>query len=187
VKLEVVILAAGQGTRMRSALPKVLHPLAGKALVHHVIDTATALDAVAIHTEIGHGAPTMHGTARTHGAPLGPDEVRGTKLAAGWPLEPTFLVPPEARAFYGQVAAAGTAARQAWDARFAAWRAAHPDLAATWDACRAPAAFDDLAGFEEASRALFAGNRERFDELVEPWPGDVRDYARKLAAAALGD
>jgi bifunctional UDP-N-acetylglucosamine pyrophosphorylase / glucosamine-1-phosphate N-acetyltransferase len=56
VKLEVVILAAGQGTRMRSALPKVLHPLAGKALVHHVIDTATALEAQAIHTVIGHGA-----------------------------------------------------------------------------------------------------------------------------------
>ena len=56
MKLEVVILAAGQGTRMRSALPKVLHPLAGKPLVHHVIDTATALDAAAIHTVIGHGA-----------------------------------------------------------------------------------------------------------------------------------
>lgn len=56
MKLEVVILAAGQGTRMRSALPKVLHPLAGKALVHHVIDTATALNAHAIHTVIGHGA-----------------------------------------------------------------------------------------------------------------------------------
>jgi bifunctional UDP-N-acetylglucosamine pyrophosphorylase/glucosamine-1-phosphate N-acetyltransferase len=56
VKLEVVILAAGQGTRMRSALPKVLHPLAGKPLVHHVIDTASALNATAIHTVIGHGA-----------------------------------------------------------------------------------------------------------------------------------
>ena len=56
MKLEVVILAAGQGTRMRSALPKVLHPLAGKPLVHHVIDTASALSAAAIHTVIGHGA-----------------------------------------------------------------------------------------------------------------------------------
>lgn len=56
MNLEVVILAAGQGTRMRSALPKVLHPLAGKALVHHVIDTAAALGAKAIHTVIGHGA-----------------------------------------------------------------------------------------------------------------------------------
>ena len=40
-------------------------------------------------------------------------------------------------------------------------------------------------GFEEATRALFAGHRERFERLVEPWPRDVRNHARKLAAAAL--
>jgi uncharacterized protein len=40
-------------------------------------------------------------------------------------------------------------------------------------------------GFEEATRALFAANPDRFDELVEPWPADVRDHARKLAAVAL--
>jgi len=45
----------------------------------------------------------------------------------------------------------------------------------------------DLPGFEETTRALFAGNRERFDELVASWPVDVRIYARKLAATALGD
>jgi hypothetical protein len=43
----------------------------------------------------------------------------------------------------------------------------------------------DLPGFEEATRALFAGNRERFDEQTASWPVDVRDYARRLAAAAL--
>lgn len=42
--LAVVILAAGQGTRMKSALPKVLHPIAGRALVSHVLDTAAALN-----------------------------------------------------------------------------------------------------------------------------------------------
>jgi len=40
-------------------------------------------------------------------------------------------------------------------------------------------------GFEEATRALFAAHRERFDQLIEPWPKDVRDHARKLAADAL--
>jgi uncharacterized protein len=40
-------------------------------------------------------------------------------------------------------------------------------------------------GFEEATRALFAGNGARLDELIEPWPSDVRDHAKKLAAAAL--
>jgi hypothetical protein len=40
-------------------------------------------------------------------------------------------------------------------------------------------------GFEEATRALFAGHRDRFDQLVAPWPKDVRHHARKLAADAL--
>ena len=43
MSLDIVILAAGQGTRMRSALPKVLHPVAGKSMLGHVIDTARAL------------------------------------------------------------------------------------------------------------------------------------------------
>ncbi len=40
-------------------------------------------------------------------------------------------------------------------------------------------------GFEEATRALFAGNRARFDEMVEAWPIDLRDHATKLAAEAF--
>jgi hypothetical protein len=40
-------------------------------------------------------------------------------------------------------------------------------------------------GFEEATRALFAGHRDRFDQLIAPWPKDVRLHARKLAANAL--
>jgi len=54
--LEVVILAAGQGTRMRSPLPKVLHPVAGKPLLEHVVLTARQLGPRAIHVVVGHGA-----------------------------------------------------------------------------------------------------------------------------------
>ncbi|MGE4532463.1 bifunctional UDP-N-acetylglucosamine diphosphorylase/glucosamine-1-phosphate N-acetyltransferase GlmU [Halomonas sp.] len=54
--LDVVILAAGQGTRMRSTLPKVLHRLAGKPMVRHVLDTAEGLEAERTHVVVGHGA-----------------------------------------------------------------------------------------------------------------------------------
>ena len=51
----VIILAAGKGTRMRSQLPKVLQPLAGRPLLGHVIQTAKKLNAQNIITIYGHG------------------------------------------------------------------------------------------------------------------------------------
>ncbi len=53
--INVVILAAGQGKRMRSDLPKVLHPIAGKPMLGHVIDTARQLGTVRICVVYGHG------------------------------------------------------------------------------------------------------------------------------------
>lgn len=55
MSLQVVILAAGQGKRMYSSLPKVLHPLAGKPMLRWVIELAQALNPDAIHVVIGHG------------------------------------------------------------------------------------------------------------------------------------
>ena len=59
MNLGIVILAAGQGTRMKSSLPKVLHPLGGKPLLRHVIDTALALDAGEVVTVYGHGGEAV--------------------------------------------------------------------------------------------------------------------------------
>jgi bifunctional UDP-N-acetylglucosamine pyrophosphorylase/glucosamine-1-phosphate N-acetyltransferase len=55
VNIAVVILAAGQGKRMKSDLPKVLQPLAGKPLLKHVIDTAVTLDPRSLYVVYGHG------------------------------------------------------------------------------------------------------------------------------------
>lgn len=53
--LSVVILAAGKGTRMKSSMPKVLHPVAGKSMLQHVIDAAKALNAEQTVVVAGHG------------------------------------------------------------------------------------------------------------------------------------
>jgi len=59
MSLSVVVLAAGKGTRMRSALPKVLHPVAHKPMVQHVIDTARALTPTHVHVIYGHGGTVL--------------------------------------------------------------------------------------------------------------------------------
>jgi bifunctional UDP-N-acetylglucosamine pyrophosphorylase/glucosamine-1-phosphate N-acetyltransferase len=58
-KLNIVILAAGLGKRMHSALPKVLHPLAGKPLLAHVLDTGRALSPEQICVVYGHGGEAV--------------------------------------------------------------------------------------------------------------------------------
>lgn len=57
--MEVVVLAAGQGKRMRSVLPKVLQPIAGKPMLAHVLDAARALDAHRICVVYGHGGEVV--------------------------------------------------------------------------------------------------------------------------------
>ncbi|MGL4222969.1 MAG: bifunctional UDP-N-acetylglucosamine diphosphorylase/glucosamine-1-phosphate N-acetyltransferase GlmU, partial [Shewanella sp.] len=60
--LNVVILAAGKGTRMRSDLPKVLHPIAHKSMVQHVIDTANSIGSDSIQLVYGYGADKLKST-----------------------------------------------------------------------------------------------------------------------------
>ena len=57
--LSVIILAAGKGTRMQSDKAKVLHPVGGKPMLHHVIDTAQLLQPHDITVVIGHDAETV--------------------------------------------------------------------------------------------------------------------------------
>ncbi len=66
--MNVVILAAGMGKRMQSALPKVLHPLAGKPLLSHVIDTARTLAPAKLCVIYGHGGATVLSALEKHKA-----------------------------------------------------------------------------------------------------------------------
>src|ERR1700709_1492713 len=60
---DIVIMAAGKGTRMKSTLPKVLHKLAGRSLLQHVLETAATLGADRIVAITGHGAAEVEKSA----------------------------------------------------------------------------------------------------------------------------
>ncbi len=85
---------------------------------------------VVVRTTIGYGSPKKAGTSSAHGSPLGPDEVAATKKQLGWDPAKSFYVPDEAAAHLGSAVAKGAAAHKAWDERFAAYKTAHPELAA---------------------------------------------------------
>ncbi len=92
---------------------------------------------IVVHTTIGFGSPKKAGTSAAHGSPLGDAEVAATKRALGWDPEAKFLVPDGVAAHMAQAAKRGADEHAAWDARVSAWRAAHPELGAAWDACLA--------------------------------------------------
>ncbi|MDZ4361139.1 MAG: bifunctional UDP-N-acetylglucosamine diphosphorylase/glucosamine-1-phosphate N-acetyltransferase GlmU [Variovorax sp.] len=76
--VDVVVMAAGKGTRMKSQLPKVLHRLGGRALAQHVIDTAARLSARSVVVITGHGAEQVEAGLQ---APAGGTELKYVRQA----------------------------------------------------------------------------------------------------------
>jgi transketolase len=74
---------------------------------------------IACRTIIGYGAPTKAGTEKSHGSPLGAEEIKGARARLGWDL-PAFEIPPDVRAAWRQAGERGNGARQAWLKRLAA-------------------------------------------------------------------
>ncbi|NKB43397.1 MAG: transketolase [Alphaproteobacteria bacterium] len=68
---------------------------------------------IACRTTIGYGAPTLAGTSKTHGAPLGDEEIAGARAALGWAAEP-FEVPESTLASWRSIGSRGSKARAAW-------------------------------------------------------------------------
>jgi transketolase len=107
-------------------------------------------------TTIGKGSPNRAGTAKAHGEPLGAEEVALTREALGWSHEP-FVIPPEAYAAW-DARAAGAMRQQDWNARFAAYEAAYPQLAAEFKRRMAGALPKNFA--EVAVQALAAAHEK---------------------------
>jgi transketolase len=109
---------------------------------------------VVVRTVIGYGSPKKGGTAEAHGSPLGPDEVKATKKALGWPEEPAFLVPEEARAPFEEVRQRGRKLESEWNDLKRRYAEAHPEDAADLERRLAGRLPD---GWQEALPAFKAG------------------------------
>ncbi|EZP57340.1 transketolase [Sphingomonas sp. RIT328] len=106
---------------------------------------------IVVHSVIGWGSPKA-GSEKAHGEPLGEDNVRATKKAYGWPEDKDFYIPEGvAEHFHDAIAGRGGALREEWEATFARYREANPELG--------------------AELALMLK-----DELPEGWDADIPDF-----------
>jgi transketolase len=113
---------------------------------------------IACRTTIGYGAPNKAGTAATHGAPLGADEVAAARRELGWP-HPPFEIPPAILDAWRGFGGRGTALREAWAARVAARPA---ELVAEFERVQAG---DLPAGLDGVLRVL----KQRFAKEQPTW------------------
>jgi transketolase len=107
------------------------HEAIGRAIIAAQAETEKPSIIVA-HTTIGKGAPTRGGTAKSHGEPLGEEEILAAKKAIGWPAEP-FHVPAEVSEYFEKRKSEWAAIRGEYNKRFDAYKKAHADAAAGLD------------------------------------------------------
>jgi transketolase len=146
-------------------------------------------------TTIGHGSPNRAGKSKAHGEKLGAEEAKLTKQALDWPLEPTFHIPDDVRAYLaGRVEVRGRERSEA-DARLERWREAHPERAAAWDAARERRLPEDLAALlcegldsvDDATRKHGARVLDRLVEAAPYWVGGSADLAGSAAPPVLAN
>ena len=87
---------------------------------------------VVVRSHIAYGAPRAVDTAKSHGSPLGGDEVRAAKEALGWDPDKKFFVPDEVRE-HMNATARGIELEDAWQKKLSAWSAKYPSLREDWD------------------------------------------------------
>src|SRR5450759_3936037 len=84
---------------------------------------------ILVRTHIGYGSPHKQDTFEAHGSPLGEEEVKLTKQALGWPLDPPFYIPDKELSHFRQALPRGKDSETEWNVRFLQYSKAFPDLA----------------------------------------------------------
>jgi transketolase len=130
-------------------------------------ETSDRPSLIAVRTHIGFGAPHKQDTYHAHGSPLGPDELRAAKEHLGWPVEPAFLVPPDAAAHLREAGTRGQASEAEWTRRLEAYRQAFPTEAA------------------EFERVMAGRLPPGWDRELPTFPADPKGLATRKASEAV--
>jgi transketolase len=122
---------------------------------------------VMVRTHLGYGAPHKQDTFEAHGSPLGPEELRAAKERLGWPVDPPFLIPPDALAHFRRAVDRGRAWEREWEAALAAYTRAYPAEAAEF-------------------RRLMAGSLpEGWDTGLPTFPADAKGLPTRKASETV--
>jgi transketolase len=122
---------------------------------------------VMVRTHVGYGAPHKQDTFEAHGAPLGAEELRAAKERLGWPVEPPFLIPPDALAHFRRAVDRGRAWEREWEAALAAYARAFPAEAAEF-------------------RRMMAGRLpEGWDTELPTFPADAKGLPTRKASETV--
>jgi transketolase len=119
---------------------------------------------ICVHSKIGFGAPCKEGTCEAHGSPLGPEELKGTKAALGWPQEPLFYVPEDAQKFFRKALSRGKKSEKQWQEALLACQQKDPALAT------------------EFSRAINGELPEDWETALAEFPNGSKDVATRKAS-----
>ena len=141
------------------------------AAIDHALRAAqaetTRPSLILVRTHIGYGSPNKEDTFAAHGSPLGEKEVKLTKQALGWPLDPTFIIRDEALVHFRRAVKTGKKAEAEWNAEFSRYGKAFPDLAAQFQQVIA----DKLP--------------KSWDAGIPMFPADAKGIATRVASGEL--
>ena len=134
-------------------------------------------------TRIGRGAPKKEGTASSHGAPLGAEELEAAKKNMNWPAEPDFHVPDQARKIFTNRSRELRRVHGDWDEMVSRWKEQNPEKAVLWDSHWSkklpehlfPALLREVEGQKDATRNLSGKVIQKIAELVPSFIGGSAD------------
>jgi len=122
---------------------------------------------ILVRTHIGYGSPHKQDTFEAHGSPLGPDEVKLTKQALGWPLDPPFYVPDDALAHFRLALDRGKLAEADWESRFSEYASVFPELG------------------RQFQQAMGGGLPKDWDADIPVFPADPKGMATRVASGKV--